>query len=1489
MTQLPPEKSMPRSRLWTAGTLVYTPLGLAALFFWLLGGDFIWSLKERAVPPILQLLMRDHGASDVFAGLMVGSFPSLLALVASPIVSYHSDRFRGRWGRRIPFLAALIPLVAIAMPGLAASPWLGVALHHALGVRSPGADTSVLVCLALFWSLYEFSSIVGAMLFNALINDVVPPAVIGRFFGAFRGLSLLAGIVFNFYLFARATTDYVPIFVGFGVFNVAALALLCLKVKEGSYPPPPVTDKGVAGIVHSVRDYFRDCFGYSFYWILFAALTLGGIAFSPVNLFSVFFAKGLIDPTRYGELVALTYVISLGLAYPLGALADRVHPLRVGTAALALYAAAALWGWLFARTPLTFEIAFVLHGVISGIYFTGTASLMLRLLPRGKFAQYASAGGILGCVFSVATGPVCGLILDHMNHDYHLTYLMSATLALVALVSFGLLHRAFLAHGGDDHFAPPGRRPRPGKNILTPPRRAPRRRLQINLSMPHLADFAPLDFTPLLASIETEIFHVRSALRMTAWLTKEPLPFKSRVQGEERALEIGGTWGAAIFDCAWFRFEGEAEPSEEPLALLIDLNGELCLYDEQGHPLAGLTSMASSFDPLLGKAGKRVFWLPEERKNGGPFVYWGDAGYNDLFGRLCGTGRIVEAHVAVCRPDVLRLYRDVAFLADYAHACKGQGALGRRLRTILQDIAACWLPEEPASARDALAAAARFWEMKAGEGLLRLHAAGHAHLDLAWLWPEREGKRKAVRTFATALRLLRTYPDYLFSASQAQMYAWIKETEPALFRRVVDAVKDGRIEPVGDSWVESDTNVPGGESLVRQILEGRHFFQREFGTTSNVIFLPDVFGYSAALPQIARGCGMDYFTTQKLSWNKVNKFPHQTFWWEGPDGSRVLAHMLPEETYNSPAAPSNLLKAQKNYADIGRCDQALMLFGIGDGGGGPGEEHLENLRRSRSAFGLPQVTPGRVGDFFRELSRNAEGLPTWKGELYLEAHQGTLTTHAEIKQANRRAEILLREVEWLLAAEKILGANPKEDLRPLWRQILFLQFHDILPGSSIRRVYDEALPVYRKTLGRLEDLRASLSVRIGAAAAGDESRSMVLNTLPWRREGWAMKDGAWHRYRAPALSWTPLLKEECTAPVLSDRTVDNGLVTFTLAGQGGISSLRLADGTEFVAAGELTALPRLYHDAGDAWDTPLAYRRAPIRPMEFISCEEIRTNNEAGFLLLWRLGESTIKQRLTLRSDSPLVFVEYDIDWHRPWTLLRAHFPCAVPHARATYEIQFGWIERAPHDNTSWDAARHEAPHQQWTDLSNAQKGLAILNDGKFGSVIKDGTIELSLLRCVPYPGLDAAAAERAGETVTAFSGLGQHRCRLALYPHLGGHLDAGVWRRAREFNLEPHVGTVESREHPALRLEGLRCGVRFIRPQDFTGRDRRGAAHQSLHQCRRHAGTSAQVCRRGSVGDEHARGTAAAGRCGWRFPARVPSLRGENAAVAAALKPARF
>ena len=453
--QIPAQASR---KIWNVGTLTYTTSGLVVLFCWLLWGDFAWSMKDRAVPPIVQYLLKTFGASDMLAGLLCVSLPAIISLVLGPIISYKSDRHRGRWGRRIPFLLIPTPIAVLAIAGLAFSPKIGAFVDKLLGPNSWGLNPCILVFLGLFWMLFEFATIIANSIYGALINDVVPQAVMGRFYGFFRGLSLIAAIVFNHWMFGDAKTAYVWIFLGMAALYGIGFTLMCLKVKEGGYPSQPPMDAGrnVLGFLQSAKTYFRECFGNSYYWWVFGAMALAGLATGPVNLFSLFFATSVdMDLHVYANCLALTYCISLGLAYPLGWLADRIHPLRIGIVVLVLYAMVTLWGGIFAINARTYAIALVAHGVVAGIWVTSTASLSQRLLPKAEFAQFASAGAIIANLSWMTLAPIAGVFLDRVHHEYRYTFFMGFGLTIVGLLGCIVLHTKFMALGGPLRYVAP--------------------------------------------------------------------------------------------------------------------------------------------------------------------------------------------------------------------------------------------------------------------------------------------------------------------------------------------------------------------------------------------------------------------------------------------------------------------------------------------------------------------------------------------------------------------------------------------------------------------------------------------------------------------------------------------------------------------------------------------------------------------------------------------------------------------------------------------------------------------------------------------------------------------------------------------------------------------------------------------------------------------------------------------------------------------------
>jgi MFS family permease len=450
----------PQDRIWKVGTLSYTFPKLVILFGLLLGGDFAWAMRDRAVGPIAQLMLRSLHAPDLVVGLLLSSLPTALGLIVGPIISMKSDRHRGRWGRRIPFLIISAPFAAISMFGLAFTPWLGKELHQMLGVYSPGIIAVSMGVFVVFWTIFDLAGVVANSVFGGLVNDVVPQNLLGRFFGLFRMVSLGAGIIFNYWVMGSAEEHFAAIFVCTGALYGVGFSWMCFKVKEGEYPVPepfPVQGKSHwRNTIATFKEFFEECFKNPYYLWLFGALTLCNIANGPFNAFSVFYAKSIdMSMDSYGKYLALTYVISLSISYMLGYLSDRFHPLRACIPTMGLYAIVMLWGGCFAKTPGTFAIGFVLHGVLSGTYFTVSSSLCQRLFPKEKFAQFVSGCGLFGSVFYLSTVPLSGYFLDHTGHVYRHTFTISGILALFAFVALLIVHSKFMKLGGPKNYMAP--------------------------------------------------------------------------------------------------------------------------------------------------------------------------------------------------------------------------------------------------------------------------------------------------------------------------------------------------------------------------------------------------------------------------------------------------------------------------------------------------------------------------------------------------------------------------------------------------------------------------------------------------------------------------------------------------------------------------------------------------------------------------------------------------------------------------------------------------------------------------------------------------------------------------------------------------------------------------------------------------------------------------------------------------------------------------
>ncbi len=904
--------------------------------------------------------------------------------------------------------------------------------------------------------------------------------------------------------------------------------------------------------------------------------------------------------------------------------------------------------------------------------------------------------------------------------------------------------------------------------------------MSVTLPVPTLT---PLE--ELVLKVQASIYTSVAPLEITSWRTPEPVPFAARESGEKSSIALGQPWGQRLFDCAWMKFTATLPPgfAGQPLVARIDINGEMCIVDAAGVPVRGLTNVKSTFDERLGGPAKTIYQLPSAVITGDRVEFWADCGFNDLFGFLKDEGRVALAEIATCREDVRQLYYDLETLRDFQLDLPAGDPLHASLQTDIDSVADtldCTDSVSVQAARTAL----RPWFESAVKDRLQVHAIGHAHLDLAWFWPIRETIRKGARTFASALYNIERYPEYIFGCSQPQLFAWMKEHYPALYVKIKAAVLAGRIEPQGTFWVEPDCNIPSGEAFVRQVLLGAKFFRDEFGIVPDYCWEPDVFGYNGQLPQILKKSGHAYFMTQKLSWNVVNQFPHQSFHWEGIDGTRILTHMLPEETYNSPAAARSLRKIATNYFERDVSNHALMVFGIGDGGGGPDAEHMERLRRAPGLPGLPAVKIELGSKFFKTWSRESEKFPSWKGELYLERHQGTLTTQSLVKRNNRKSEIALRELEWaaFLATTRAGVPYPSEALDRLWKEVLLYQFHDILPGSSIKRVYNECHARYALILAELSKLTRERYAAIASRVAPTGAR-VVFNSLSWPRTEWLKSAGTWHQVNLPALGCAPLPPAIIAQPfpelTAQPRLLENENLRVEFSAEGRMTSLfdKKAQ-REVLASGEFGNDLVVIPDTGDAWDFETdhgkkdvcGYLRQPVRRPQLHEARATIDGPSAELLQVWRIGGSEIRQTLRLLAGADSLIFETTADWQEPAHMLRVRFPVAIKSDEARFEIPFGSIRRSTLDDTSHRVAQIEVAAQQWVDLSQADYGVALFNDCKYGFRIKGHVIDMNLLRSVPHPGSPLIGKDNKADTSAAavYGDLGAHAFTYTLQPHAG-------------------------------------------------------------------------------------------------------------------------
>ncbi|KAF1959250.1 alpha-mannosidase-like protein [Byssothecium circinans] len=923
--------------------------------------------------------------------------------------------------------------------------------------------------------------------------------------------------------------------------------------------------------------------------------------------------------------------------------------------------------------------------------------------------------------------------------------------------------------------------------------------------------------------------------------------FKDATSHEFKPTHVGESFGPS-WSTHWFKVQLTV-PKElrdkEHLEFVWDANNEGMIWTKDGDVVHGLTG-----------GGERTEWiLPKEFRDGKEHLFYVEMACNGMFGNAPGGDSIQPpspnryfqlntADIVAVNLEARALYFDFWEIGDAAREFPGDSWEQHEAQQIANRIMDAFIAgggsqksilEGRKIAREYLGDVDSHKVYESDKDAI-VSGIGYCHIDTCWLWPFAETKRKVARSWSNQCDLIDRYPELRFCCSQAQQYKWLEQYYPSTFDRVKKKVKEGTFQPIGGSWVEHDTNLPGGESLIRQFLYGQRYFESRFGQRCRTFWLPDTFGYSTQLPQICRISGMKRFLTQKLSWNNINNFPHTTFNWVALDNSQVICHMPPSETYTAEANFGDVKRSITQHKSLDQDKTSLLVFGKGDGGGGPTWQHLEKLRRCRGIADktglLPRIKLGdSADDFFDKLEKKVEQgteLVTWYGELYFELHRGTYTTQANNKRNNRKSEILLRDLEYLATLATIKNGfgkkssykYPKKEIDDMWENVLLCQFHDCLPGSSIEMCYDDSDEIYEKVFKTGEKLLSDALAELGFDEdIKADSKLSALNTLPWSRTelvklpsiaslpsyGLAHGDGFSaidiRPLASPYSATTASIKE--TEPNVFELRNSQYIVKVS---EGVITSLYDRHASrELVPKGAKAAQLVLYDDKPlywQAWDVEVYHLRSreELKPSKVVISEN--SPHRVSLEVETKISDkSWIKTTISLPAgyqDAPTsVEIDAEIEWQETMKFLKTEFVFDIVNTEASYETQYGIVRRPTHYNTNWDMAKFEVCCHKWADLSEATYGVSILNDSKYGFAVAGNVMRLSLLRAPKAP--------------DAHADMGRHRTRYAIFPH-SGPLDQHTIRKAFEFNnplrVVGHKKTITpTSTHPSLlnsfRIQG--------------------------------------------------------------------------------------
>lgn len=862
-----------------------------------------------------------------------------------------------------------------------------------------------------------------------------------------------------------------------------------------------------------------------------------------------------------------------------------------------------------------------------------------------------------------------------------------------------------------------------------------------------------------LNKIKSKVHKKVGTLDVKYTVDKEPIPFEERQKRELKPLKKGNKW-AQLFDCAWMNFTGviPSEAKGQKVVLLIDLDGEGCLFDNKGNPQKGLDVMG---DFLQAKSQKALD-VCDNAVAGQIIDIWIEAVHNS---HLKNYALLKQADIAIMREDINALYYDyltLLFMLTTKKKNSNKYVTIKKALTEVMKIIGNFSTENIIQARNELANIKDLEENTE----YRFHACGQAHLDLAWLWPIRQIKRKIGRTFSTQIYNIEKYPSFIFGASQPQQLEWLKTIYPNLHKKVKKSIKDNRIEPQGKMWVECDTNIPSGESLIRQSLYGEKFWLSNYNKSSKICWLPNVLGFSGNLPQIIKKCGMDYFLTTTMNQNEHNKFPHNTFVWEGIDQTQILAHIPPESHYNIVALPVTLNNAATKNSEKHIAKDLALLYGISDSGNGPSGSNIECVLRLHRAKQNLRVKFSAAQELFNELEYLRTQLPLYSGELYLEKHQGILTSQAKNKYYNRLSERNLHNLEFLATYAHITKgvAYPYVELEKIWKEVLLYQSHSIISGASIKRVYDESVTRYIQFNEEL----VALTNKILKIISSSKDQLCATNLTSYDREEFLKHGERFYMAKVPAYGSAELIEIDELSKI---EEMENDILKIAFNNNGEIISLYHKQLEKEFCNDYLNRLSvyndkKPYHN----WQN-ISHNYMDKKPKRFklISYQQYQVGNSIVRENLYKYKSSTLTQNIILTMGKPYVEFDTSIEWQETHKMLRADFAPKVYSDEVVCDIQFGNIKRSTKNQSSHQKAQFEIAAHKWIALSNDGYGISLLNDCKYGHRVKEGIISLNLLRSPMWPAKDADK--------------GIHSFRYGLYPYSGDHITANVAKYGYLFN----------------------------------------------------------------------------------------------------------